>query len=379
MKKITVFVFSLLFMCITESYALPPAAAGYGLAWSDEFNDTSLDTINNWSYDTTFINSAAQAHYTRSCVTVENGRLVIWTKFNPNEPARRYTSGKIDSHDKKIFTYGYFEASIKAPLGQVSGPGLWSCVWLFGNSMWHTIAWPSCGEMQLYEQRPSNALMRANSPQPVPPTVGDNEFIASCHYGVNSSPSYHSLQYNYPSALSDRFHTYGLFWDSLHAEYYFDDTLFWGVDFPIVNGTNFGVPSITLPENFTTFHSPFSWVINVEVGGAYQGQNINREIFPTKMELDYIRVYQKEATYVGRCVKDQRGLQAFVLVNPSTAQLRIYDLSGKLVADFSSRLRSMRPGDAVMKVMEYGLQKGVYVARLIDNGRCVSRKFVEAR
>jgi beta-glucanase (GH16 family) len=375
MKRITALFLPVLLICVANGHALPPAAAGYELAWSDEFNGTSLDTINNWSYDTGQGMSAAQAESdTRGCVAVENGSLVIWSKYNPTSP--RYTSGRINTHDKKFFTYGYFETSIKAPISEVSGPGLWAWVWLLGNSIYHGVAWPTCGELVLYDQTPSNEVVQSYAHQPVPATIGDNEFFSCCHYGVNGGPSYHICQHNYPAALSDRFHTYGLFWDSSRVEYYFDDTLFWGPNYPIVNDTNFGVPDINLPENFTAFHSPFHWIINVAVS-LY---NINNAIFPTKMLVDYVRVYQKGVTKVdGKIVKYQQDERPFVLVNPSTAQLRIYDLQGKLVADFSSRLKSMRPGDAVMNAMNPGLRGGVYVAKLLDNGTYLSRKFVAAR
>ena len=146
---------------------------------------------------------------------------------------------------------------------------------------------------------------RRTSPQPVPATIGDNEFIACCHYaGVNGGPSYHSCQHNYSTCLCDGYHKYALLWDSTHVEYYFDDTLYWGTNYPIVNDTDFGTPSITQTDNFTAFHSPFYWIINVAIGGAYQGQNINNAIFPTKMLIDYVRVYQKDIG--GGCQQDVR-------------------------------------------------------------------------
>jgi beta-glucanase (GH16 family) len=385
MKKLFVSL-SMLIVGVVSAHALPPATAGYGLAWSDEFNGTSLDTVNNWSYDTMVMNQTEWENYTRSCVTVEDGKLVIWSKYDPNvSKYYGYTSGRIDSHDKKIFTYGYFETSIKAPLGQVSGPGLWSAVWLLGNSIHHGVAWPTCGEMEIYEQRPSNAVVQSNMPQPVPATIGDNEFIACCHYAVTNVPgfpyypSYHSCQRNYSTALSDRFHTYGILWDSLHVEYYFDDTLFWGVDFPVVNGTNFGTPSITLPDNFVTFHSPFYWIINVAIGGSYEGGLIDNAIFPTKMELDYVRVYQKGIVKAANREIKQQTLHSFFLVNPSTAQFMVYDLSGKLVADYSSNVKRMKPGDNVMNMPPSTLSNGVYVVKLIDNGVSASRILVTAR
>jgi beta-glucanase (GH16 family) len=317
-------------------------------------------------------------YYTRSCVTVENGNLVIWSKYNKNN-LRHYPSGRIDSHDKKIFTYGYFECRMIMPVGQVSGPGLWSAVWLLGNSVNHGVAWPTCGEMELYDQRPSDTIVNANAPEPVPPTIGDNEFIACCHYGVNGGPSYHSCQHNYSTCLCDGYHKFGILWDSTHVEYYFDDTLFWGPNFPIVNGIDFGVPSINLPEDTVAFHSPFYWVINVAVGGAYQGQNINNAIFPAKMLIDYVRVYQKENVSVANKDVRKQTLHSFALVNPATAQLKVYELSGKLVADYSGWVRRMKTGDNVMKMVASMLSNGAYVVRLIDNGVSASRMLVTGK
>jgi beta-glucanase (GH16 family) len=376
MKKIIAL---LLFALPCLVFALPPAAQGYGLVWSDEFNGASLDTVNNWSYDTVLFSCCEQESYHRANVTVENGNLVIWCKLNTYGGYSPYTSGRIDSHDKKIFTYGYFECRMITPVGQVSGPGLYSSVWLLGNSINHGVAWPTCGEMEIYEQRPSDTVVTASQPQPVPATIGDNEFIACCHYGVNGGPSYHICQHNYSTCLCDGYHTYGLLWDSTHVEYYFDDTLYWGTNYPIVNGTDFGTPSITQATNWDAFHSPFYWIINVAIGGNYQGQNINRAIFPTKMELDYVRVYQKDVVGVNSDIRRQQTLHSFALVNPSTARLTVYDLSGKLVADYSAKVRQMKPGDTMMKMLPSMLSNGAYVVKLMDNGMSASRMLVKAR
>ena len=378
MKKLFVSL-SMLVVGVVSVYALPPATAGYSLAWSDEFNGTSLDTVNNWSYDTSGGYCCDKESYHRACVTVENGNLVIWSKRNTYGDIYPYASGRIDSHDKKIFTYGYFEVRMITPVGQVSGPGLWSAVWLLGNSIHHGVAWPTCGEMELYEQRPGNINVSAFTPQPVPATIGDNEFISGCTYEVNGAASYHQSQHNYSTCLCDGYHKFGLLWDSTHVEYYFDDTLYWGPNFPIVNGTDFGTPSIAQAANWNAFHSPFYWIINIVVGGVYQGQNIDSAIFPTKMLVDYVRVYQKGVVGVNSDIRRQQTLRSFALVNPSTARLTVYDLGGKLVADYSSRVRQMKTGDNVMKVLPSRLSNGAYVVKLMDNGVPASRMLVKAR
>ena len=384
MRRLGSLVFLALIACAVSTYALPPAVTtgSYGLAWSDEFNGTKLDT-NCWTSDTGPVYNAEQEKYVDSCIEVSDGSLKIWSKSHITVPVRGvvYPSGRIDTHDKKIFTYGYFEAAIKGPVGVgKNGPGLWSAVWLLGNSIHHGVAWPTCGEMELYEQRTCSCIVNPNAAQPVPAVAGDNEFIACCHFGnPDGSPNYNSCQHNYPKALTDRFHTFGVLWDSLHVEYYFDDTLFWGTNYPGKVGNNtFGTPSINQATNTVAFHSPFYWIINVAVGGAYQGQNIDQTIFPTHMDLDYVRVYQKGVPVI----KNSRGEhlpQTFALVNPSSAQLKVYDLSGKLVADYSNRVRQMKVGDNMMKTLPVMLSRGTYIARLSDNGNSYSLPFVSMK
>jgi beta-glucanase (GH16 family) len=376
MKKLLVFL-SLLVFSVGVANALPAKVATWGLAWSDEFNGTTLDT-SSWTSDTGPVYNAEQEKYVDNCIEVSGGSLKIWSKHNVG--GITWPSGRIDTHDKKIFKYGYFEAAIKGPTGTggKNGPGLWSAVWLLGNSIHHGVAWPACGEMELYEQRTSPNTVTANAPQPVPAVAGDNEFIACCHYGLNG-PSYHSCQHNYSKALNDRFHTYAVLWDSTHVEYYWDDTLFWGPNFPgLVNGNTFTTPSINLSENIVAFHAPFYWIINVAVGGAYQGQNIDPTIFPTHMDLDYVRVYQSTVPVV-KNPREHLTPQSFALVHPSSAQLKVFDLTGKLVADYTGKVRAMRAGDNALKALPLTQSSNVYVVSLYDNGRCQSQKFVTTR
>ncbi len=373
-----------LFVFAARIYALPPAvASGYGLVWSDEFNGTSLDTT-AWSYDTGANQpNAEQEFYSQGCVTVSDGALHIWSKYNPNgvnnaaSPANaKYLSGRINTGDKKIFTYGYFEAAIQGPVGTggKNGPALWAAVWLLGNSINHGVAWPTCGEMELYEQRtgPQN---EGGSCYPAAP--GDNLFIGTCHYGNGGGGAiYNSCAHDYGSCLCTAFHKYGILWNTDSVQYYFDDNLYWGPNFP----TGCGAPSITQTVNQVAFSSPFYWIINVAVGGNYQGQIIDNSIFPTHMDLDYVRVYQKGApnAVVNGYVR-KLTLQAYALVNPLTAQLKVYDLRGKLVDDYTNKVRQMRAGDNVMKTLPAILSRGAYVVQLVDNGKSFSQNLVSMK
>jgi hypothetical protein len=96
------------------------------------------------------------------------------------------------------------------------------------------------------------------------------------------------------------------------------------------------------------------------------------------MYVDYIRVYQKGVN-VAKDVKNQSTRQSFALANPASAQLKVYDVSGKLIADFTNKVRTMKAGQNVMKMLPASLSTGAYVVRLIDNGRTVSEKLVATR
>jgi hypothetical protein len=46
-------------------------------------------------------------------------------------------------------------------------------VWLLGNRILHGVALPTCGEMELYEQKTCSCIVQANAPQPVPAVGGE--------------------------------------------------------------------------------------------------------------------------------------------------------------------------------------------------------------
>ncbi len=94
-----------------------PSASGWTLQWSDEFNGSSLDT-SVWGYDVGrgdngWGNAESQYYTSRtSNVAVTDGNLKITAKKESYNGAS-YTSGRINSKNRKAFTYGKMEAKIK--------------------------------------------------------------------------------------------------------------------------------------------------------------------------------------------------------------------------------------------------------------------------
>src|SRR5271157_2130991 len=295
--------------------ASPPP--GYSLVWSDEFNGITLDT-NTWSFDTgsSWSPGAEYQIYTGNNLTIENGAAVLWVKHEKHG-YYNYTSCQMNTRGKKEFKYGYIEVRLKAPYG--NGP--WAAFWMMGSDI-RVGYWPYSGEIELYEQRTGTAGFSTDP--------GDSAYKVSCDYAsASGGPIYNTQRYNYTDCLCNNYHLYAIEWDSLGIKYYFDDNKFWEYD------------SINLSNNVASFHQPFYFIANVELDGP-----VDSTIFPQRMSIDYVRVYQKGTQTVATPPK--RTLENMTLPNPSEAQLKVYNLQGRLIADNTDRVRNLKPGENVM-------------------------------
>jgi beta-glucanase (GH16 family) len=343
-------IFLLVIPCLL--IASPPADKGYVLAWSDEFNGSALDTT-AWSYDTADYSSSSVKVYTNDKnFTIENGAGVLWAKKERYKYAN-YTSCCIQTPGKKEFKYGYIEARIKAPHGR----GLWPAFWTVGSSIYHGTPWPECGEMEVYDQLPG--------PQSINGTPGDNCYtVRSAFKNVGGNVKYVSYQYNYTDCLCNDYHLYALEWDSLGIKYFFDGNKFFEYD------------TISETNNFAAFHNPHYLILDIDIGGPYVGGIIDTSIFPQKMYVDYVRVYQKGGVKTVNPPKNTfQGLAAAAAGNYQ--QMKLYNLKGKYAGSFSAMFgcRNKRAGVSA----NTALPQGIYIARMFDGRRSISGKIVVNR
>ncbi len=333
--------FCLLLGLISAAFAAPPP--GYYLVWSDEFNGTTLDTA-TWTIDTNSeVEQAPYRYYTNGLnLTNEDGAAVLWAK-KESYRGFNYTSCSMRTSGKKEFLYGYIEARIKTPHGR----GLWPSFWMGGST----------GQIALYSQ--------LTGPQLYNGTPGDNCFSVSCNYTNLNRPVYITKQHDYTGCLCDDYHLYAIEWDSLGIGYFFDNNKFFEYD------------SINQPANFQTFHQPYYFMTWIDIGGAYAGYDIDTTIFPQKMYIDYVRVFQKDPDVIVN--SPRHTLQGITLANLSNAQLKLYDLQGRLIADYTNTVRHLKPAQNAMKSIASDLPIGIYVVRLFDGVRTVSEKLAVSR
>ena len=247
---------------------------GWNLAWSDEFDGTSLNAgswttlTSNWDPVTnncTF--GTGELEFPRAQnVTVGNGKLVITaerTSDNPHDSrcgAASFYSGRIHTKGKVEKTYGKIVASIKVP----SGFGMWSAFWTLGANI-QQVGWPQCGELDILEW---------NSNEPT-------WMKSAVHWDANGKQADWGTGASTGANLGDSFHIYELEWSA--------STLIFRVDGKMANA-NFNGPD-------TEFQQNHYLILNLAVGGNWYGNPSPDKIaLPAgqkkTMEVEWVRWYQ---------------------------------------------------------------------------------------
>ena len=266
----------------------PPTDSEYEKVWSDEFNGDSLDT-NVWSpYVGGWNASAVQGCYKDSPenINVSGGSLNLIGLHKPGVTCNKgknkdFTSGFVETKDKKAWTYGYFEARIKMP----NNKSTWPAFWMSPNEKRYGDGWPMNGEIDIVETKGSDLDYAA----------------ADAHWGKSTTNKMHknSHKTDLPAGFSNTtdWHTYGVKWTEGKLEYFID-----GKSYHTVEG--FGQPNAANTPH-GPFDVPFFLRLNMAIGGTYidgpggkwsNAYNVVAEepgTFPATMSVDYVRVYQK--------------------------------------------------------------------------------------
>jgi beta-glucanase (GH16 family) len=244
-------------------------AGGERLVFVDEFDQDGAPDPSRWGYELGRIRNGELQHYTDALrnARVENGRLVI-EAHRENIAGATFTAASVITKGKAAFRHARIEVCAKMPRGR----GVWPAVWLLGTDM-DTVGWPKCGEIDVME------------------FVGFEP--ATVHANVHSD-TYNHMHGNgrgvrIPLAdPSDAFHVYGVQWDARRMEFTLDGRTTFVVD---NDGTGVG----SWP-----FDQPFYLLLNFAVGGSWGGQQgVDEAVFPQRLEIDWVRVWQREPVVRG--------------------------------------------------------------------------------
>ena len=238
--------------------------------WADEFNGTSLNQ-EHWNIEVNGDGGGNQESqfYRAENVSVEDGNLVITAKRETFQN-RFYTSGRINSRYKVNFRFGRVKFRAKLP----GGRGTWAALWMlplfnrYGQ-------WPNSGEIDILEYV-------GYEPGKVNTATHTKKFNHS-----NPVPFKNPLYTRSIPGVETEFHEYEMIW--LPGEIrIFADGVQSGI-FRYAPQFNQNNPH----QDVFPFHEDFFFIINLAIGGSWGGaQDIDNNIFPTQLLVDYLRVYQ---------------------------------------------------------------------------------------
>jgi beta-glucanase (GH16 family) len=265
---------------LTQTPNIPPNT----LVWSDEFSNAmganAQPDAKVWTYDTGnngFGNNELENYCawgsTASPCDAANPNAYLDTAGILHIAARKpsagvYTSARMKSQGLFSFQYGRAEARMKLPEGQ----GMWPAFWLLGNNI-VTVNWPACGELDVMEH-----IDGSNPPPSVGAPAPGYDWVAGSVHGtkLDGTKQYH------PSGFSAAdWHTYGMNWSKGKVEFYVDDP---------------GNVYATFTPSTQTGTWPFDdgpefLLLNLAVGGNWPGGPDATTVFPSEIQVDYVRIY----------------------------------------------------------------------------------------
>lgn len=248
-----------------DGYITPDSYPGYELAWADEFSGNSINT-DWWTHEigaSGWGNNELQFYTDRTENSfISEGALVIEAK-EENFNGAPHTSARMITKDKKIFTHGRVDVRAILPEGQ----GIWPAIWMLGNNI-SSIGWPACGEIDIME-------LIGHEPGTVHGTAHWGE--EGQGYSIFKGEGY-SLSGG--EKFSKEYHVFSIIWENGEIEWLVDDNSFFKLRNSDVNGAY-------------PFDQDFFFILNVAVGGNWPGYPDETTVFPQRMVVDYVRIFNK--------------------------------------------------------------------------------------
>lgn len=244
-----------------------PEIPGFTLVWNDEFNTDGLPSTANWGYDVGgggWGNQELQRYTNGIPENVEQseGTLKIKAVLLERGDTKEYLSTRMVTRGKADWKFGRIDVRAKLP----TGVGTWPAIWMlptenvFGG-------WPNSGEIDIMEHV-------GFDPNVVHGTVHTGAFN-------HAQGTQRGGQITIPSALNE-FHIYSIDWDADRILFMVDGQIYFRFN-------NSGNGSDEWP-----FDQRFHLIMNIAIGGTWGGQRgVDDSAFPTTMEVDFVRVYQK--------------------------------------------------------------------------------------
>ncbi len=256
----------------------------YRLAWSEEFDGDSLDrSVWNVEDNGSGCGNHELQHYIDSpeVVAVADGKLRLTARRDSCScGGHEFVSARLNTLGKFNFQYGVVQASIRCPR---TADGLWPAFWMMGDDISQS-GWPHCGETDVLEMGHADGIAEG---------VQDRLFNGALHWGRHAGEHFSEVgSMRSLSSLQDgEFHTFTVVWTPESISMYVDD-----ISQPYFTHDIAEDGRVTSASQF--FHKPNFLLLNLAVGGDFPDIHTADAVTaladgPRSMEVDYIRIYQK--------------------------------------------------------------------------------------
>jgi hypothetical protein len=261
--------------------SIPMGSLEKTLLWSEEFDgaEGAGPSTDNWVIETGdgcnaapgcgWGNQESQAY--AACALKQNGSgiMTITASTKLAEPSctlnKNWTSGKFTTQGKQHFTYGYFEARMKMPVGG----GTWPAFWTLGSNI-GTVPWPRSGELDIMEYA-GNAPTKSTSAAHYANSLGLHEYKSG--FQTHTAP------------LSSEFHTYGMLWTPNTVTFTFNgETTF------VLKKSDTGLANWPFGPSVDGVQPKMYLILNLAMGGNYGGR-IAGGFTKAYFDIDYVRYY----------------------------------------------------------------------------------------
>ena len=243
---------------------------GWALVWNDEFDGPALN-LEKWSFEIGghgWGNNELQYYSDDdSTAFIQDGKLVIRADLVPqgtgsSDNLRYFSSARLRTSGKGDWRYGRIEVKAKLALGQ----GIWPAIWMLPTD-WMYGGWPESGEIDIMEHVGYD-----------PGRVHGSIHTGSYNHKINTQRGGSKLL----DKISSKFYVYAIEWYEDRIDFLIDDAKYFSFQNDGKNDFN------TWP-----FNQRFHLLINIAVGGDWPGSPDETTKFPTEMEVEYVRVYEK--------------------------------------------------------------------------------------
>jgi beta-glucanase (GH16 family) len=255
-------------------------SAQWRLVWSDEFAGAagSRPDPRRWVADTgdgcargicgwgnqerqTYTTSSANAALTGA------GQLAITARVAPAGMrcwygACRYTSAKFITKGTVEVGYGRVAIRAKVPVGQ----GVWPAFWMLGAG-WPATSWPQCGELDVMEYGGGK------------PTINSSSVHGP---GYSGQTPFTNRYARTGGTFAEDYHVYAVERDAQSIRFLVDDSVHY-------TATRAAIEQ----KGAWVFDGPMFLLLNLAIGGVFDGDPASDAVLPATLLVDWVRVYAR--------------------------------------------------------------------------------------